>query len=182
MSQDFVATHLDVHAFAQAGAQLSGQDSLSRYGRLIRECDGRGADRAVQWTARGVMQTDASGFAQVWLHLSAEVSLPLICQRCLAPADVPLTVDRSFRFVATEEQAEAEDEEAEEDVLVLSRDLNLHDLIEDELLMAMPVVPRHEVCPGEVTLAVQDPDFDAASAAKPSPFATLAALKGRKRD
>ena len=181
MSSEFLASRLDVKAFAQARGVLSGRDLLSKYGRLLGEAGGQGGDRPVQWQVRGEMHTDASGFVQVWLRLSASVTLPLTCQRCLGPADIEVAVERAFRFVATEAQAEAEDEEAEEDVLVLSRDFNLHELIEDELLMALPLVPRHEICPTEVKLAAQDADFEVANAAKPNPFAALAGLKGDKR-
>lgn len=180
MSHEFVANRLDVKAFALAGAVLSGQDLLSKYERLLAEAGGQGAERTVQWQARGEARTDASGHAQIWLHLSAQTSVPLTCQRCLGPADIALVVDRSFRFVATEDQAEAEDEEAEEDVLALQRDFNLVELIEDELLMELPLVPRHEVCPTEVKLAVQDANFEATQAEKPNPFAALAGLKGGK--
>jgi uncharacterized metal-binding protein YceD (DUF177 family) len=69
------------------------------------------------------------------------------CQRCLTPVDVPLAVERSFRFVADEATAEALDDESEEDLLALSREFDLRELIEDELLMALPVVPRHDECP-----------------------------------
>ncbi len=180
MSSEFHAPRLDIQAFAQAAATLSGLDALSDYERLLAETGGQGPGRTVRWEARGEQHTDASGHAQIWLHLQAEVSLPLLCQRCLGPADIPVRVDRSFRFVASEEQAQAEDEEAEEDVLVLSRDFSLQGLIEDELLMEMPVVPRHEVCPTPVKLAAQDADFEAAQAEKPHPFAALAGLKGGK--
>jgi uncharacterized protein len=180
MSQDFVANRLDIKAFAKAAGSLSGRHLLSKYERLMRETKGQGGDRALEWQAHGELRVGGSGFQQIWLHLQASVILPLICQRCLGPADIEVSVDRSFRFVATEEQAEAEDEEAEEDVLALHRDFNLMELIEDELIMAMPVVPRHEVCPTEVKLAVQDPDFEAESGAKPNPFAVLAKLQTGK--
>lgn len=177
MSSEFDPRHLNVQAFAQAGATLSAVDLLSKYERLLAETGAPGADRDVRWTARGEQQTDASGHVRVWLHLAAGVSLPLTCQRCLGPADIDVEVTRDFRFVATEAQAEAEDEEAEEDVLVLSRDFDLRALVEDELLMALPLVPRHEACPTEVKLVVQDADFEAAQEAKPKPFAALAGLK-----
>lgn len=180
MSQEFVAARLDVKAFAQAGAILSGKTLLSKYERLIPEASGSTADCQVGWEARGEMTVDASGHAQSWLRLGARVVLPMTCQRCLGPADVALEIDQTFRFVATEEQAEAEDELAEENVLVLSQDFSLHELIEDELLMALPVVPRHEVCPTSVKLSVQDEDFEAALAEKPNPFAVLAGIKGSK--
>lgn len=177
MSTEFHARHLDVPAFAQSGATLRGADLLSNYERLLQDCGGQGADRQVQWEVRGAQQSDASGHARLWLHLSARVRLPLTCQRCLGPVDIGVEVARDFRFVATEEQAEAEDEASEEDVLVLSRDFDLQALVEDELLMALPLVPRHEVCPNEVKLAVQDADFEVAQEAKPNPFAALAGLK-----
>jgi uncharacterized protein len=180
MSSEFHARRLDIKAFAQAGATLSGPDLLSKHERLLAEVGGQGAERQVRWEAQGESRTDASGSPQIWLHLRAEVSLPLICQRCLGPVDTTVAVDRSFRFVASEEQAEAEDEEAEEDVLALTREFNLLELIEDELLMELPVVPRHVTCPTEVQLAAQDADFEAAQAEKPNPFAALAGLKGGK--
>jgi uncharacterized protein len=51
-------------------------------------------------------------------------------------------------------------------------------LIEDEVLMDLPVVPRHAVCPVPVKLATADPDFELA-AVKPNPFAALSALKAK---
>lgn len=182
MSQEFHASRLDIQAFAQAGASLSGQDLLSKYERLLAETGGQGDTRLVRWEARGERHADASGHGQIWLRLNAQASLPLTCQRCLGPADITVTVDRSFRFVTSEAQAAMEDEDAEEDVLVLSRDFNLFELIEDELLMELPVVPRHEICPTEVKLAAQDADFEAAGTGRPNPFAALAGLKGGKQD
>jgi uncharacterized protein len=180
MSQEFVASGLDVKAFAKATGVLSGDDPLSNYPRLMKETQGKGGDRLLAWLARGESRAGSSGFQQIWLHLQASVILPMICQRCLGPADIGVSVDRPFRFVATEALAQAEDEEAEEDVLALQRDFDLLELIEDELLMAIPVVPRHEVCPVEVKLAVQDPDFELESEAKPNPFAVLAKLQTGK--
>ena len=180
MSSDLDPRRLNVQAFAQAGANLSAVDPLSAYERLLAETGGAGADREVRWRILGRQETDASGHSRIWLHLEAETCLPLTCQRCLAPADMEVAVVRDFRFVATEEQAEAEDEDAEEDVLVLSREFDLLGLVEDELIMGLPLVPRHAVCPGDVKLSAQDPDFEAASLAQPHPFAALAGLKGGK--
>jgi uncharacterized protein len=110
------------------------------------------------------------------LHVDAHLTLPLICQRCLGPVNVTIHVQRSYRFVESEAQAELEDEESEDDLLVFSGDFDLAALIEDEVLMDMPVVPRHEVCPVPVKLAAVDVDFEAVSV-KPNPFAALAVLK-----
>lgn len=173
---------MDVKAFAHAAGALAGQDVLSNYQRLMQETQGLGGDRALNWTARGELRSDEAGAEQAWLHVSVAVALPLTCQRCLGPVDVALEVSRSFRFVGTEEAAEAQDEEAEEDVLALSPDFNLADLIEDEVLMGLPVVPKHESCPVEVKLAAEDAGFEVASAEKRNPFAVLAKLQGRNTD
>ena len=55
----------------------------------------------------------------------------------------------------------------------LTRALDLRELIEDELLLAMPLVPRHEVCPEPLPVRTDEDMPDDA----PNPFAALAALK-----
>jgi uncharacterized protein len=89
---------------------------------------------------------------------------------------VPLHVGRRFFFVPGEEAAAALDEDSEDDVLALTPSFDLHVLVEDELLLALPIVPRHDVCPVPVPLVFEDDG----SAAEPAdhPFAALAALKG----
>jgi uncharacterized protein len=133
----------------------------------------------IQWSARGEWRERLGGAGQCWLHVVAQVRLPMVCQRCMGAVEELLEVDRSFRFVADEATAEREDEEAEEDVLVLSAQFDLIALIEDELLMALPLVPRHEPeCPAPVQFAAQDAGFEEATAqGRPHPFAALAQLK-----
>ncbi|NMM77081.1 hypothetical protein B2J88_12175 [Rhodococcus sp. SRB_17] len=177
MTKDYSPARLDVKAFAQAGAQLAGHDSLLQYERLAQEAQGLHPDLRVDWQARGELRALAGDSSDLWLHLKVQASFPMVCQRCLTPVDVPLEVDRSFRFVADEATAEALDDDVEEDLLALSREFDLHELIEDELLMALPVVPRHDVCPTAVPMASSEDDFEAASAEKPNPFAALASLR-----
>ena len=177
MTKEFSAQRLDVKAFAQAGAKLAGHDSLLKYERLALEAKGLHPDLLVDWQAEGELRTALGGMSQVWLRLKVQASFPMECQRCLTPVDIPLEVDRAFRFVADEATAEALDDESEEDLLALSREFDLRELIEDELLMALPVVPKHDECPTAVPLASSDDDFEEASAVKPNPFAALAGLR-----
>jgi uncharacterized protein len=51
------------------------------------------------------------------------------------------------------------------------------ELIEDELLMAMPPVPKHENCPKPVKLQAVDAAFEEQPGEKPNPFAMLEQLK-----
>ncbi len=177
MTKEFSAQRLDVKAFAQAGAKLAGHDSLLKYERLALEAKGLHPDLLVDWQAEGELRAALGGMSQVWLHLKVRASFPMECQRCLTPVDIPLEVDRAFRFVADEATAEALDDESEEDLLAMSREFDLRELIEDELLMALPVVPKHDECPTAVPLASSDDDFEEASAVKPNPFAALAGLR-----
>lgn len=178
MKKEYFVERLDLKSLAQAGDTLTGQAPLLSFTRLAEEAVPAGIDEhEVRWSAQGESRPVTGGADQVWLHLEAEASLVQVCQRCLGPVEVLLSCQRSFRFVRDEATAEAEDDESEEDVLVISREFNLHELIEDELLMELPVVPRHEVCPETVPMAVEDEEFKAAEAARPNPFAALAKLK-----
>ena len=179
-SHHFNATRLDVRAFAHSASTLPGSDLLSRYERLaqdLRALTVDWADRKVSWQLRGEGVTPTGGHMQVWLHLQAQVELPLTCQRCMGTVDVPVSIDNHYRFVANEEAALAEDEVSEEDVLVLSKQFDAHALLEDELLMAVPIVPKHDVCPKPVKLASTDDEFKAALTQKPNAFAALGSLK-----
>jgi uncharacterized protein len=119
----------------------------------------------------------AGGEPQLWLHLHAQASVLLECQRCLQPFVQALEVDRRVRFVRDEALAEQLDEHSDDDVLALPRRLDLHELLEDELILALPLVPRHESCPEPLPLALPDMAGDAAAGEAPHPFAALAALR-----
>ena len=108
-----------------------------------------------------------------------QVEIDLVCQRCLEPVTTQVQFDREFRFVESEEAAFAQDEDSEEDLLVSSPQFDLLELVEDELLMALPVSPKHDKCPGDLKLSAADADFEA-TRERPNPFAKLAQLKTPK--
>lgn len=193
LSLNFRADRLDVAGLAQANGYLKGQNSLQKYERLRQESCRLEADltasESIIWQAEGELIESVSDNVggsvkvkpQVWLHLSAQTHLPQTCQRCLGEVSTYLEFDRSYRFVADEATAEAEDDECEEDLLAISREFNLSELIEDELLMALPQVPMHDVCPVQPKMAAIDAEFEALGVeGKPNPFAALAALKAKK--
>ena len=113
----------------------------------------------------------------IWLHLTADTSLPLTCQRCMSTVQTPLQVNQWYRFVASEDIAMAEDDASDEDLLVLSPQFDLAEVLEDELLMALPLVPMHDICPELPALSAGVLDALKSVADKPNPFAALAQLK-----
>lgn len=177
MKPEFAPRALPIAAFAESASQYSGIEKLHTFTRLLEEAQGHGTQTPVHYTVQGEARTDAAGHAVPWLHLQAHTELRMVCQRCLAPVDVPLVFAQDFRFVATEDMAAEEDEACEENVLAISKTFDLLDLLEDELLMAIPLVPKHAVCPQPVVLEAVDPNFAQETTAKVHPFAVLQQLK-----
>lgn len=185
-----MATHLnperiDLRQLAQSGEALSAEEPLALFARLAGTQEGQeGAGEAapVRWSAQAEWRRPRPGLeaaAQapvLWLHLQAQASIGMTCQRCLGPAPQALAADRWFRFVADEATAAAEDEDSDEDVLVFSPAFNLRELIEDELIMAQPLVPMHDACPDPLAAPAADGPA-AVPAERPNPFAALARLK-----
>lgn len=168
---------LDVMAFARAAGTLEGTQPLTSFERLAESSQPAAEERVVHWQAHAELRTPTGGAAQPWLHLRAQAQVELTCQRCLQAMPAALAVDRWFRFAPDEAAAAALDDEVEEDVLATSRAFDLLTLVEDELLMALPLVPRHAQCPVEVPLHSADPGFETAEAGRPHPFAALARLR-----
>jgi len=179
MTHEYSAKSLNILTFAKSEGYLAGQVPLAQMPRLREESLHAQDTGAVHFDAQGAIRADAAGVDEAWMHLTGKATLAMTCQRCLTPVDVKIDFERDFRFVATEALAEIEDEESEEDVLVLSREFNVLELVEDELLMSIPPVPKHETCPQPVKLEAVDSDFDEAAQEKPNPFAALQRLKDK---
>jgi uncharacterized protein len=167
---------LDMAAAATDALALEGRWPLAGFDRLI---EGAAHDGDVAWSARGQSRRVASGEPEIWLHLAAQARVWRDCQRCLQPVALDLEVARAFRFVADEATAEALDAESEDDVLALPRSLDLHELVEDELLLTLPVVPMHNRCPVKLPMSAGADAGEPEPA--PKPFASLAGLAGLKR-
>ena len=180
MAKDFDPHRLDVRRFAEEAGVLEVAAPLRSLARVLGETANADPQLAVRWRARGELLNPRHVAPEVWLHLEADAVLPLVCQRCLGPVDLPVAVQRSFRFVDDESTAAAQDDAAEEDVLALSHSFDLVELVEDELLMELPVAPRHEACPQPVKMSAVDPGFDAAAPRRENPFAVLGRLKTGK--
>lgn len=186
MSTPFFVDRLDVLAFARAGQSLSGQWPLSQAQRLAEQlqlspeaCTASAGD--VEWSLEGG-QARVRGQSQTALKLKARALLPLRCERCLETVYWSIAIEREFVFAPNEQVAADWDEESEADVLVLSPCFNALELIEDELLLEIPLVPKHERCPVQLPHQAQTSDFalPEASSERPHPFAALAHLKRQR--
>ncbi len=151
--------------FAREGRVLEGTlpvSSLERLHDLLVEVGGEVVFRLEGYKGKR---------GEAMLHLTVTGSLPLICQRCLAAVSHDLDVDNLLELVP--EGADLSQDELEDDTrdfLPVVKELDVAELVEEEILLALPVAPRHEKCglPGA-----------ADAGERVNPFATLAALKGK---
>jgi uncharacterized protein len=122
---------------------------------------------------------DAQGY--VTIELWVEADLPLVCQRSLRPYLEP--VRRHSLLAVVENLAEQERLPDHYDpVLVEHGRLALVELVEDELLLGVPQVPRDPAA-GEVRLSTGGEGGPAEQAAEPTrrPFEELAGLLRKRR-
>ena len=161
---------LELQPWAMAGGAVTQTTPLAQLARVAQACLPLKEDETAlcEWQLQSQLRHPDT-LNQLWLHLKASLMVAQTCQRCLLPMQVALEVDRHFRFVADEATALAEDDDCEEDLLSSSPDLTLQTLLEDELLLAMPLVPRHATCDKPLPQSL-DQDL-------PHPFAALAGLK-----
>jgi uncharacterized protein len=96
------------------------------------------------------------------LQLNIHAALQVTCQRCLQamPIDLALTFD----YLIGNEMPSELDTIDDADWLEATSDMDLGELIEDELLLAMPIAPKHEE---NCQLLKSE------SGEKPNPFAVL---------
>ena len=177
MTRQNQSRSLNLQALAAGGEPWVDITPLQTLERLAHESIGLEADLMVNWQAAAELRVGSTGQPDTWLHLQASTALPMTCQRCMAAVQTPLQIDQWYRFVATEDIAMAEDDASEEDLLVMAPQFDLLELLEDELLMALPLVPMHEVCPVTPVLSAGDLGDAADKETRPHPFAALAQLK-----
>lgn len=153
---------IDGLAFARDRDTVSGQLEISAFPRLAESgCQAA----AIRYAVRGGQNAEG----RACLAIEAAGTLQLTCQRCLEALDFPLELAVELEL-ATSEQAIAA---AEDDVdrVLATRAMDVASLVEDEVLLVLPIAPMHERC---------EPAGAGAESGRASPFAALAGLrKGR---
>jgi uncharacterized protein len=155
--------YIDTPRFCKDAAVLGGWLAPADLPRLAAEVM-PDSDFSVAW------QVQAQ--APDCMRMSLQTKLQMRCQRCLSALDESIDVAYRFRFVNDEATAQVEDQASDEvDHLVHSKQFDLRELIEDEMLMALPLVSLHQVCPATPASTYVPKDE------KPNPFAALIGLK-----
>jgi len=99
-----------------------------------------------------------------------KTTLPMICQRCLQPMQWQIDTAVSLMILSNEAEEDALSDEV--DALTLhTTPVTMRELVENELILAIPLVPKHEVCP------VNEYALSDNSEEKYHPFAALKSFK-----
>lgn len=126
---------------------------------------------------------DETGQASVKGRVQTQVSMQ--CQRCMKTMELPIDARVSLAFIATEEQAQELPSHYEP--LIVEEETSLSEMVEDEIILALPAVPLHEAeqCsaqepfPGSVKDTTAESNTEG-NIDRPNPFAVLEKL--RKKD
>jgi len=156
---------IDALDFARSGGRLSGDWPVADFPRL---------QGAVQ--PGSVLHYELEGVPEERgrpaLRLRVTGKLQLTCQRCLGALEHPLRVDALLLLFGSEGEIDAIPVDAEApDGIVAAGEMAVRDLIEEEVLLAIPYAPRHEECKAGA---------DVAGTSRTRPFADLRTLLGTK--
>lgn len=152
---------IDGLAFARNAAVVKGRLGMESLPRLAQSgCSGSAVDY--------ILSGEVNERGKPGLKLIVDGCLRLQCQRCLGSLEWPVHLEAQLEFAASEAEIAAADDDIER--VVAGREMSVAVLVEDEVLLALPMVPKHEQCS---TAAESEAN------AKPSAFEVLAALKKR---
>jgi uncharacterized protein len=163
---------VDSLEFARSGKALKGQLSIAALGRLHDRLSS--TDGMVEYELTGY--TDNKGKPS--LHCRVRGALGVICQRCLQPMEWKVELDSHLVLATSEDElAEGEDDPEAPDMLLAQKDMSVQELVEDELLLGLPMAPRHPEgqCRRSISSGASQEGEEA------SPFAALAKLKPGKQ-
>jgi uncharacterized protein len=165
---------IDPLRLAETGRVLRGRLPLAALQRLAPSL----------YAVEGVVDVELDGFKEgrtSSLHGHIVTTLSMVCQRCLEPVMLPVDVHFRLGLVSSEEQAERLPEDLEP-LLITEPTVRLADLIDDELILALPIVVLHpegsECAVRAVMTAQAEPEPKPQDEApRKNPFAVLSKLK-----
>lgn len=155
---------IDPLRLADEGAELHGALGLGGMPRLLELC----ADESGTVSVDLYFERGAQGLRR--MHGTVRAEVPVVCQRCLMPFRHAIHAETWLVLLKPGEPSAIAADDA--DALVVTKPLPLSEVIEDELLLAMPMIPRH--APGQCQTNTAE---SASETRETHPFAALRRLK-----
>ena len=139
---------IDSLDFARNGSEMNGVVHVVDMPRLLEITANPEGD--ISYTIRGGVDTYGVSFLDVKLDGSCQ----LICQRCLKAMHHPVKIETRLYLRNQAELDALEDEEHEFDSILAEAELIVPNLFEDEILLSLPIAPKHEAGACELIQAV----------------------------
>lgn len=169
--------HISLDKWADTGFEWSGEVDPNSFERLATTLSAEHDQSNTQLNAELYRRNNV-------LHLAFTLTgdVWLTCQRCLQPVAVDLSDDYNIALLENDSQVRLIDEE--QDYLLLDeivteqspeRLLPFKRLVEDEILLKIPMAPKHDDCEMSVEQFGEIPEEEE----NENPFAALASLKGK---
>lgn len=160
---------IDAWRAVKARRRFEGSMPLAGLGRLapmLADTDG---------VVRYAIAFDRDAHGAAFVEIVAEAELPLVCQRTLARFELPVRIDQRLGLLRREED-EAGLPPGWEPLLVADDSVEPVAVLEDELILAVPLIPtRPGETPSDGPLWSTDPET--APDVRSSPFAALGRLR-----
>jgi len=156
---------IDSMDFAENGQEMSGEVAVADLERLkdvLASSQGN-----LSYTIRGGVSNQGDHF----LDVSISGRCSLLCQRCLKELDYPVQIDTRLWLRDQASLDALDDEEEEFDSILADKHLDVLDMLEEEILLSLPIAPKHE------TGACQATGNENRQEDKQHPFAALEKLK-----
>ncbi|WP_049620857.1 YceD family protein [Frateuria defendens] len=154
-----------------ARRSFAGELPVAAMPRLCEALAGR------EGTAQYELDFGRDEFGSAYLDVRVQAPLTLLCQRTLEPFALPVTVEGRLGLIGSEREEAALPPDCEPLLIGEDGRLNPAEVIEDELLLALPLVPVNpdSSLPDEVTEPA--PEEDSGTGRTDNPFAVLRELK-----
>lgn len=151
---------------ANMGLSLSGSVALAGMLRLASSL------YDMQGAAHIELEFGKDGQRIAYLRGSIRANLLLVCQRCLQPLELSVYVEPCLGLVTSAQQIEVLPDNYEP-LLLEAQTVSLSTIVEDELMLALPIVPKHddEKCIKQKTVISSE------DVLRKHPFAVLTQLK-----
>ncbi len=169
MSEKNIPEHIDPFRYAEQSLQLSGSVNLADMQRLSTLLSSH------QGHVEATLQFGRDEQKIVYLRGRLETKLSLQCQRCMEPFVYDIISDFALGVVHTLDEANTLPDHYEP-VLVVDGQLALRELIEDEIILNLPIIPRHEPEDCKVSLPLADAGSEDEGKGE-NPFHVLKSLK-----
>ncbi|MFN0303601.1 MAG: YceD family protein [Burkholderiales bacterium] len=143
--------------FAREGKSIAGSIGSGRLSRI--EAMG-GSASALGYSIKGFINV----LGHPSLRVRVDGRVMMACQRCLEPVELVVAVNSDLEMREALDEIEGADDDV--DRVLAGKSMDVATLVEDEVLLELPMVARHDAC--------EPINDDPSGAKRASPFAALA--------